>query len=231
MALKERKAITLTRQMETPVVKKVKPGQIQCDEGLFDVLRDLRRKLAEERGVPSYIIFGDTSLREMARSYPTSSREFAGISGVGEKKLVEFSDVFCEAIRQYLKNNSRQTFVGVTTGQLIKKMQREVNAEVLGDSHFVSLKMFRGGLSLAEIARERKIAEGTVAQHLAKAIELGEPVEISQLVPKRKHAAILKAFDQCGLEALGPVKERLGDGYDYTELHLMRAAARSGQLA
>lgn len=231
MALKERKAITLTRQMEAPVVKKVKPGQIQCDEGLFDVLRELRRKLAEERGVPSYIIFGDTSLREMARSYPTGSDDFANISGVGAKKLAEFSEVFCEAIRNHLKNNPRQTFAGANTGQLIRKMQRDLNPELMGDSHFVSLKLFRQGRSLEEIARERNIAAGTVAQHIAKAIELGEPVDITQLVPKHKHSAILKAFDQCGLESLGPVKERLGEGYDYAELHLMRAAARSGQLS
>ncbi len=230
-ALKERKAITLTRQMEAPVVKKVKPGQIQCDEGLFDVLRDLRRKLAEERGVPSYIIFGDTSLREMARSYPVSSDEFANISGVGAKKLAEFSDVFCEAIRNHLKNNPRQTFAGGNTGQLIRKMQRDLSPETLGDSHFVSLKMFRGGLTLEEIARERKIAVGTVAQHLSKAIELGEAVDVEKLVPKRKQAAILKAFDQFGIEALGPVKDKLGDGYDYPELHIMRAAARSGQVS
>jgi uncharacterized protein YpbB len=124
----------------------------------------------------------------------------------------------------------RQKFIGATTGQLIRKMQRDLNPEVLGDSHFVSLQMFRQGLTLDEIVRERKIAPGTVAQHLARAIEMGEPVDIEKLVPKRKHAAILKAFDQYGVESLGPVKDKLGDGYDYTELHLMRAAARSGQL-
>ncbi len=232
MALKERKAITLTRQMEAPVVKgKTKAGQIQCDEGLFDVLRDLRKKLAEERGVPSYIIFGDTSLREMARSYPLTEREFAGITGVGEKKLAEFSEVFCDAIKQFLKNNPRQTFIGANRTSGVEAAAQELSADLLGDSPFITLRMFRDGKSMEEIARERQIGVGTVATHLTKAIELGERVDIAKLVPKAKHAAILKAFDQYGIEALGPVKDKLGSSVEYTDLHLMRAAARSGQLS
>ena len=230
-ALKERKTITLTRQMQVPVQKaKAKPGQIQCDEGLFDVLRELRKKLAEERGVPSYIIFGDTSLREMARNYPLTEAEFAEISGVGEKKLAEFCEIFCDAIRNHLKNNSRQTFVGAgrAKGNVPKP---ELSADLLGDSPFVSLRMFREGLALDEIARQRQLGVGTIATHLTKAIELGEPVEIDRLVSKTKQGIILKAFDQYGMDALGPVKDKLGNGVEYTELHLMRAAARSGQVS
>ena len=57
---------------------------------LFDRLRRLRKKLADERSVPAYIIFSDVSLRQMARYYPTNESEFARINGVGERKLAEF---------------------------------------------------------------------------------------------------------------------------------------------
>ena len=54
----------------------------------------LRKQLADERGVPPYIIFSDVALRQMARVYPANDREFARISGVGEKKLREFGAAF-----------------------------------------------------------------------------------------------------------------------------------------
>ena len=77
---------------------RIKPGAIECDEVLFAHLRRLRRKLADERGVPAYIIFSDVSLREMARKYPTNSTEFRRIPGVGEQKLKDFGEAFMSAI-------------------------------------------------------------------------------------------------------------------------------------
>ena len=61
---------------------------------LFDKLRALRKQLADERAVPPYIIFSDVSLRQMARFYPASERDFSRISGVGERKLREFGERF-----------------------------------------------------------------------------------------------------------------------------------------
>ncbi len=72
--------------------------------GLFEELRKLRRDLAHERSVPAYIVFGDQSLRDMARSQPTSLAEFRHVSGVGEKKLTEYGDEFVTCIRQFLSS-------------------------------------------------------------------------------------------------------------------------------
>lgn len=72
--------------------------------GLFEELRKLRRDLAHERSVPAYIVFGDQSLRDMARSRPTSLAEFRHVSGVGEKKLTEYGDEFVTCIRQFLSS-------------------------------------------------------------------------------------------------------------------------------
>jgi len=60
--------------------------------------------------VPAYIIFGDVSLRQMARDYPTTSAGFGLISGVGEKKLKEFAEIFTAEITDYLEDNPRQEF-------------------------------------------------------------------------------------------------------------------------
>src|SRR5204863_7339959 len=81
MALRKRTPITLTKPIETPVKKVRIPraGEIECDEELFERLRALRRKIADERDVPAYIIFSDATLRQMAQARPQSKSEFAQI--------------------------------------------------------------------------------------------------------------------------------------------------------
>jgi ATP-dependent DNA helicase RecQ len=111
-ALKHRSVITLTEPMEVPEKKKKarRTGQIECDEALFERLRNLRRKLADERDVPAYIIFSDVSLREMARLYPTSSAQFGEVSGVGQQKLKDFAKPFVGEVIDHLASNPRLHF-------------------------------------------------------------------------------------------------------------------------
>src|SRR4029450_77987 len=90
--------------------QKARAGAIECDEVLFERLRGVRRKLADERNVPAYVIFSDVSLREMARNYPTTATEFRRIPGVGEQKLKDFAEAFLSEIKNYLAANPRQTF-------------------------------------------------------------------------------------------------------------------------
>ena len=72
------------------------------DRDLFEHLRTLRRRLATERGVPAYVIFGDTTLRDLARIRPTEPEAMAAVHGVGKKKLADLGPVFMDAIRSYL---------------------------------------------------------------------------------------------------------------------------------
>jgi len=71
------------------------------DEGLFEELRSLRRELAAERKVPAYIVFGDASLRDMARCRPTTLENFNHVNGVGQKKLDDYGEVFTDLVRGY----------------------------------------------------------------------------------------------------------------------------------
>jgi len=77
-------------------------GEIECDEILFERLRELRHELAAKEAVPAYIIFGDVSLREMARDCPATMEVFGLISGVGEKKKANFGKLFISEIAAYL---------------------------------------------------------------------------------------------------------------------------------
>jgi ATP-dependent DNA helicase RecQ len=109
--LKLRKPVALTRPVTGPQEPSTpRAGEIACDEVLFEGLRDLRARLAVERGVPPYVIFSDVSLREMARRYPSRESELARVSGMGEKKLREFGAVFCAEIADHLRQHPRQMF-------------------------------------------------------------------------------------------------------------------------
>src|SRR5438874_6226099 len=111
MALRKRTPVTLTKPFEAPAKKIRIPraGEIECDEELFERLRALRRRIADERDVPAYIIFSDATLREMARAYPQNQNEFAQIGGVGQQKLKEFAEPFLAEIREYLRTNGTAT--------------------------------------------------------------------------------------------------------------------------
>lgn len=73
------------------------------DENLFERLRSLRKRIAESRKVPPFVIFGDVSLREMATYLPKNESEFLNINGVGQQKLADFGKLFLEEIANYIQ--------------------------------------------------------------------------------------------------------------------------------
>jgi superfamily II DNA helicase RecQ len=74
---------------------------IDADASLFGVLRVLRKQIAEREKVPPYIIFHDSTLREMCHSQPKDARSMLAIPGVGEIKFKKYGEQFLEAIRKY----------------------------------------------------------------------------------------------------------------------------------
>ena len=71
------------------------------DQGLFEALRSVRSGLAQKKGVPAYVIFGDAALRDMARRRPTTVEQFLQVKGVGQVKCDQYADVMLEAIRKH----------------------------------------------------------------------------------------------------------------------------------
>jgi ATP-dependent DNA helicase RecQ len=108
--LRTRRVVMLTKPMEASRAPVPRAGEIACDEPLFDRLRRLRKRLADERGVPAYVIFGDTTLRQMAREYPDTADALRAISGIGEKKLAEFGEAFAAEVADYLRTYPKVVF-------------------------------------------------------------------------------------------------------------------------
>jgi ATP-dependent DNA helicase RecQ len=81
------------------------PEEAIAHEGLFEELRRLRKQLAQTRGVPPFVIFADTALRQMARDLPLDEKSFLNITGVGEQKLKAFGPVFISKIAGYCREH------------------------------------------------------------------------------------------------------------------------------
>ena len=108
--LTEREHVFLTRAPRKAKSTEWVPGATSragddgdFDRELFEALRVLRRQIAEERDVPAYVVFSDVTLRHMAREAPADAAAFRRISGVGDKKALEFGDRFISEIREFMQ--------------------------------------------------------------------------------------------------------------------------------
>jgi ATP-dependent DNA helicase RecQ len=80
--------------------------QITNDDPLFEQLRTLRLKLAQEAGVPPFVVFSDKTLRDMASRLPVTEEEFLEVNGVGLSKLEKYGEPFMEEIKAYSMQNT-----------------------------------------------------------------------------------------------------------------------------
>ncbi|MGE4486148.1 MAG: HRDC domain-containing protein, partial [Oscillospiraceae bacterium] len=80
------------------------PTEIEIpEEDLLSALKALRTRLAQEAGVPAYIIFSNAALNDMAAKRPRTMPEFLDVSGVGEIKAGRYGEVFLKAIAEYMQ--------------------------------------------------------------------------------------------------------------------------------
>jgi ATP-dependent DNA helicase RecQ len=219
-ALRHRTPITLTKQIEVVAQdQKARAGAIECDEVLFERLRGLRRKFADERNVPAYVIFSDVSLREMARNYPATTTEFRRIPGVGEQKLKDFAEPFLSKIKNYLATNPRRTFSSGLDSL------RPPRGSRLNDSQKETLRRFRSGESVNDISRARGFMQNTIYDHLEAAIKSSEFLEPDRFFTAAQREEIAWAFRKVADGKLADVRSLLDGKYDYGELRIFRALA------
>jgi len=224
--LKSRQKIPLTRPVTAPEPEKHRFGDITCDEALFERLRQLRKKLADELGMPPYIVFSDVALRQMGRFYPQTEAEFSRISGVGEKKLREFGEVFMAEITAHLQLNPRQIFADDSFSEPPAPTRSRLTETV-----FATLQSFRQGRSVEDIARMRGLKESTIYGHLCEAVEAGQMVELNRLLDENARREIEAAFARFGFGNLSGAVEFLGGKYTHGQLRIFRAARQTARSA
>jgi ATP-dependent DNA helicase RecQ len=223
-ALMNRTPILLTRSpfiAGTGTAKVSRAGSIACDEGLFAELRALRKRLADEKAVPPYVIFGDTSLRHMCRSYPQTDRAFLDIPGVGSQKLADYGPLFMAEIKAWLAGHERQTFTAEAPPPPAPRMKSESGAN---GTALETLRLYRQGLSPEKIAAQRNLVVSTIHNHLAQAIASGAlQADPRDYFSVEDEQLMREAAAEHGLESLSKLKEALNHRFDYPTLHYFRA--------
>lgn len=166
---------------------------------VFEALRALRRRLAEEQGVPPYVIFHDGVLTQMAQQRPQTEQELAAISGVGERKLARYGEAFLEVLREFAPPPAVQPAAASTYRQ--------------------SLQLLLQGLRVEQIAQRRGLAASTVWGHIVQAVEeaLLDYREIQEISVEAVDAITDAWLSQPEAEQgrLKPIHEALQGRYDY----------------
>ena len=231
--LRNRERLTLSR----PVERKTVPGsgnQIRrgdsggYDAGLYNALSTLRKQIADGRGVPAYVIFGNRALQDMARRVPRTLSEFALVSGVGQAKLEDLGGPFLECINAYAGEQGwpESSTPSGTQAQAARAPR------IAGQSFRETGRLLSEGRSLDEVAEARDLAVTTVIGHLERLVEEGEEVEWTHLLPTPDRRSEIEAvFEIVGDELLRPVFDELGGQFTYTEIRLTRLAKRASMRA
>ena len=217
--LRRREKLTLSRpKRSAEVVPAQKATGLEFDRTLFERLRALRKRMADERGVPAFVIFHDATLQHMALELPQSRESFARMSGVGAAKLEQFSEEFLVVVRAYVFENGPKEQITLPSGTKgNRRLQRA------GSTCEERKKLLLEKLSISEMAGRRGFTERTIVNHLARLVTAGEELDIDYLLPSAERYAKIKAafHDSGGLTLLAPVRDLLGEEYSYEELRLV----------
>lgn len=196
-------------------LKRRETTTLHYDETLFEALRQLRLQIAREEDVPPFVVFSDRALQEMAVYFPQSQAEFVKINGVGPIKWVKYGEKFLEVI-------------GAHAGRKPPIIEREQVATPLQRRHSQeeTVALYQQGHDLEQIMQMRQLAKSTILTHLVEAIQQGNDLDISLLVPLEKQAMIKEIIAAVGVERLNPIKEKLPPNFTYDEIRLVAAFYR-----
>jgi ATP-dependent DNA helicase RecQ len=219
------------RNRESLVIRRMRPptkaptrSAVDLPEehmGLFERLRALRKRIADEHDVPAYVIFDNKTLIQMAARVPRGEAAFRSVHGIGEAKARSYGPAFMAEIEAYVAEHPELS----ATSRPIQQRERTRRPAVLKKSGTVdeTLALFNDGLAPEQIARQRKLSRGTITAHLEELVTAGQITAIDRLVDADKIAAIVSAFEQHGAIGLRPVMDALGEGFTYDELKLVRS--------
>jgi ATP-dependent DNA helicase RecQ len=104
-----------------------KPGSNSGDETLFAILKDLRKKVAKEKGVPPFVVFQDPSLEDMSIQYPITMDEMQNIAGVGAGKAKRYGQPFIDVINKYVEENEIDRPQDLIVKSVVNKSGLKVN--------------------------------------------------------------------------------------------------------
>ncbi len=217
---------TLVKQEE---IEPALPEMLTYEAGLLLELKALRTQLATELNVPAYTVLSDASLQELATYLPFDEDDLFRISGFGQYKVEQYGQGFLKIIRAYCQEHQLSSRMADKSGRSKKansKAKANSTSGKLGDSYFETLRLFKTGKNVMEIAEARGLALSTIEGHLGMLL-LKRQLDIDELVPKARQEVIMAAIEGKSELALGQLKAKLGDGYGWGELRWVLSAVQA----
>jgi len=174
--------------------------------------------LADNNGVPPFVIFSDVALQQMAYYYPNTTEQFSRISGVGDRKLKTFGAVFMDIINKYISENNispRDILVSPSKQKKSKKVVVRASSNCHKTQVLLEIKM-----PLTEIADKLGFQVGTIIRHIEQLLSAGEKLDLEYLRDSKSENDISEAIKECGATYLRPIFEHLNGKYSYDEIRL-----------
>ena len=170
-------------------------------------LRELRDEISKSLGIPHFQIFTQVTLYAICDALPRSEKELLKIEGLGKTRVSKHGKEILETIEIYCKEN------GINKFNEQKKEDKKPTKQI-------SFELFKSGLSVKEVAKERSLTSGTVSSHLASYIPSGE-VDILELVDIKKYKKIIKAIEETEFKTLTELKEKVDKSFTFMELRMV----------
>ena len=192
-------------------------GSSASDPQLFEMLKELRKKVAKEKQLPPFVIFLESSLLDMATQFPTSLTELERISGVSKGKAVRYGQQFVDLIGKYVEEN-----------EVVKPddfvMRSVVNKS--GDKVFI-IQQVDKKVSLDTIAKNRDMKLDDLLEAMETIVASGTKLNldyaIDQMVDEDHQEEILEYFKSCETSSLEVAREELSDlDLELDQLKIMR---------
>ncbi|SFA87696.1 MULTISPECIES: DNA helicase RecQ [unclassified Bacillus (in: firmicutes)] len=199
---------TVTRKEE------MKAKAISKSDPLFEELRALRKQMADQKKVPPFVIFSDTSLQDMCAQRPSTREEMLKVKGVGKHKQELYGDRFLEVIQTFLQLHPDVNEEKLVVREVIKQDQNSLETEKI-PSHITTYELYSEGKLLQEIADERDLSLVTVENHLFKCSDEGMTVDWKSFLSEEETQLIEKAVEEAKSDKLKAIKELLPEDFSY----------------
>ncbi|HDR7870062.1 MULTISPECIES: DNA helicase RecQ [Bacillus] len=190
--------------------ERVETRQIVQDHPLFEVLREVRKEIAQGEGVPPFVIFSDQTLKDMCAKMPQSDSELLTVKGIGEHKLVKYGSHFLQAVQHFIKDNPN--YAETVKTEVVT--ERKKSGKASANSHLETYEMYKQGIDLDEIAKERGLSRQTIENHLIRSFEDGMEIDWNSFVPA-EYESLIETAVQNAEGGLKSIKEQLPNEVSY----------------
>jgi len=192
------------------------------DRGLFETLRKLRRQIADDRGVPPFVLFSDATLRDLARLRPGSPGALLGVRGIGEKKAADLGERFLDELASYC-NTHGLTLNNDAAPSDARRRQAPAEAGKPNDAKATAFNMFARGDNLPEVAARTGRALSTVSGYLVEFIHLRKPARVDAWVDDGTYSKVAEVVKEVGTVYLKPIYDKLQEKVPYDQIRVVVA--------